>query len=783
MTGAAHEAPTEAPTVAATSAAALDRTSSLPGLASVRVVELGGEPAARTGRVLADLGAKVTRVSPAGRADPLAQRRAAWLAWTQAKTVTVLDDHDAAALAAGADLVLDTPHDPDSIVLDPTCAPDATWVRITPFGLDGPRSGWRASDLGVMAASGNMFPTGDPDRAPVRAVEPTSYGHVAGEAAFAALSALASGRRQIVDVSMQECVTIANMGGAGRFARSGARGRRIGARIGATREIWPSADGFVSFGIRGGASRAASMRIIASLVREAGIVEPLLEQDWAAWSAESATADDLAAIERAIGAYFATRSMRELYETAVATNLMLAPANTPRELLASPQLAARAFFTSTDEVSHLPHSIARIRTRSGSNRIAARDPSSSSPWAGVKILELGAGAAGPIASRYFAEHGATVLRIESRTRPDFLRAMAVGAKSPHGLEGSELYDALNCAKRDVTLNLKHPDAIALVRRLVVEWADAVAENFAPRAMASFGLDYESLAAIAPGLVMISACLNGQTGPHKDYPGFGGQGAALSGWNWITGWADREPLGPFGTITDSLAPRYVASALAAGLLHRRRTGDGVYIDVSQVECGVFALSPWVVDYCLDGSIATRDGNRSRLAAPHGAFPCADERVDGRTVADRWVAVACHCDAEWNVLAGIIGAADPAFATVAQRLARVDEVEQLVAAYTSTRSRDEVATTLQSVGVEAVPVSDFGDVFADAQLAHRGHFVSLVHPFLGPGSYERSGIRNSDADAGYWRAAPTLGQDNEWVLGDLLGLGTTEIERLKDAGALD
>ena len=123
-----------------------------------------------------------------------------------------------------------------------------------------------------------------------------------------------------------------------------------------------------------------------------------------------------------------------------------------------------------------------------------------------------------------------------------------------------MFDALNCGKRSVTLNLKHPDGHALAKRLVVEWADAVQENFAPRAMRGLGLAYDDLVADKPDLVMISACLNGQTGPHRDYPGFGGQGAALSGFNYLTGWPDREPIGPFGTITDSLAPRFVATAL-------------------------------------------------------------------------------------------------------------------------------------------------------------------------------------------------------------------------------
>src|SRR5436853_324075 len=140
-------------------------------------------------------------------------------------------------------------------------------------------------------------------------------------------------------------------------------------------------------------------------------------------------------------------------------------------------------------------------------------------------------------------------------------------------------------------------------------------------MRGFGMDYDSLAAEKPDIVMVSACLQGQTGPHRDYPGFGGQGAALSGFNFLTGWSDREPLGPFGTITDSLAPRFVAAALAAGLLYRRRTGDGVYLDLSQVEAAAWSLSPWLLAYKVQGRIGQRPGNDNPRARVHGAFPRA------------------------------------------------------------------------------------------------------------------------------------------------------------------
>jgi crotonobetainyl-CoA:carnitine CoA-transferase CaiB-like acyl-CoA transferase len=749
-------------------------------LDGLRVVDLGDDPGARAARVLGDLGATVVRVvPPAG--DPLTGNVAR--AWNAGKQVVVLDAADPALdeLLAATDIVVDTPHARGVHVLDPSRAPGAVWVSITPFGLAGPRASWRATDLGAMAASGNMFCTGDPDRAPVRCTEPTGYAHSGPEAAFAALTALWTGVPQRVDVSMQEVVLIANMSIAARFPQTGFRGSRRGANIGRTREIWPALDGFVSFGLRGGKARVPSLELISKL-------SGLPPRDWSGWNPNTATDEELEEIQKHVGAYFAQHTMQELYELACETNLMLAPANSPREIYQSAQLAARGFFGPVEGVERFPRSCVVVRSADGEVLPAGPSPApangfgrgervpahrTSKPergrraWDGLRILEFGSGAAGPIATRYFAEHGATVLRVESKSRPDFLRVYALGPENPHGLEGAPMYDGLNVGKRNIALNLKHPDAVALVRRLVTEWADAVAENFAPRAMKGFGLDYDTLAEIKPDLVMISACLNGQTGPHKDYPGFGGQGAALGGYNALTGWPDREPVGPHGTITDSLAPRFVAAALAAGLHYRQRTGRGVYLDVSQVESANWSLAPWLLDYELDGVIRLRDGNRNPAAAVHGAFPCADE--DG--LGDRWVAIACWSNDEAAALARVVGVTD----------AVPDEPS--VAAWTATRTRAEVADTLQGLGIEAVPVADFGDLHADPQLAARGHFEPHTHPFLGDGLYERNGFRCSATPSGYDRAGPTLGQDSDWVLHEILGLTAPGIEALRESGAVE
>ena len=786
-------------------------------LSAVKVVDLAGEPAAATCRILADLGAEVTRVEPVG-GDPLRRvppldpagnslRFGVWNAGEKLVQVDGPYDPRLADLLDAADAVVDTPGWPGTLQVDPNSAPRAVWVSVTPFGLDGPRSHWKAGDLGVMASTGNMYCTGDPDRAPVRCTEPTAWAHVGPEAAMATLTALASGRPQHVDVSAQEVVMIASMGHPSRYPRTGSRGRRSGANIGNTREIWPCADGYVSFGLRGGKARVANLQTITRLVTEEGLATPALtDRDWTTYDHTKASPEDLEAISAPIAAYFERHTMADLYEIACDTNLMLAPANSPRELLESRQLAERDFFRTVDGLGTIPRTFVHVTSpddtvvqpgisaaagttpegKAGTERApdaakkgapdAAKKAKKGAPaWTGTTIIEFGTGAAGPIAVRYFAEHGARVVRIESRTRPDFLRTY--GSNGPYGLEGSDMFDSLNVGKFSVTLNLKHPEGAAIARNLIAR-SDAVAENFAPRAMRGFGLNYANLVKDLPGLVMVSSCLQGQTGPHRDYPGFGGQGSALGGYNILTGWPDREPVGPYGTITDSLAPRFVATALAAGLLYKRRTGRGVYLDVSQAEAAVYSLSPWVADFSVNGNIGIRQGNRSNRFSPHGAFRCAGD--------DRWVAIACADDDDWRRLAGVLGIdardADRLGSLDARMKAR-DEVEELVESWTSGRDAGEVTEILQGAGIEAVPVADLGDAFSDPQLSHRGHFVPLVHPLMGECYYERNGFRLSDADAGYERTSPLLGEHNELVLGEILGMSTTEMKRLIEEGILE
>jgi benzylsuccinate CoA-transferase BbsF subunit len=384
-----------------------------------------------------------------------------------------------------------------------------------------------------------------------------------------------------------------------------------------------------------------------------------------------------------------------------------------------------------------------------------------------------------VATRYFAEHGSRVIRIESAKAPDFLRILWMTPGAKHGLDGSPMFHLLNPDKESLTLNLREPEGIALVKRLALEWADVVSENFAPGPMERWGLDAASLRRAKPALICISACLFGQTGSQRSYPGFGGQGSAISGFNHLTGWPDREAIGPAHTITDSLAPRFVALAIASALFDRRRTGRGASIDLSQIETAVYCQSEVLARFSANGEVVTRQGNADDHASPHGIYPCAGD--------DRWIAIAITSDDEWRALRAQLGdpawARDPALDTLAGRLAARASLDARLAEWTRGHEPYPLLQRLQAAGVPAGVVQYEADLLEDAQLAHRGHWIPTQHAHLGTLLVERAGFRLSDATGGFTHCGPLLGEHTDAILRDVLGLETAEISRLRAGGVLE
>jgi crotonobetainyl-CoA:carnitine CoA-transferase CaiB-like acyl-CoA transferase len=399
------------------------------------------------------------------------------------------------------------------------------------------------------------------------------------------------------------------------------------------------------------------------------------------------------------------------------------------------------------------------------------------PLKDVKICDFMWVMAGPASTRIIADYGATIVRIESPTRVDTARTLQPFHGNQLGPDSSGLFANCNAGKFGISLDLGNPASRAVVHDLV-RWADVVTESFSPKAMRAWGFDYEALRAVNPGLIMLSSCLMGQTGPLAKIAGFGNMAAAISGFHNLTGWPDRAPSGVFGAYTDYVAPRYTAMAILAALDHRRRTGQGQYIDQSQAECAIHFLGPAILDYTVNGRVEERVGNSDPAFAPHGVYPAAGD--------DQWVAIVCRNDDDWRRLCAAMENADLAhnshYASAAGRLEHRDAIDSSIAAWTRTLDRSAIESRLQSRGVPAHQVQNSTDAYADPQFAHRGHFVALDHPSLGQFTVEGPRAKLSRTPAAVRRAAPSLGQDNQQVLETILGYDETRITELVASGAL-
>ncbi|SRR5579875_913393 len=397
---------------------------------------------------------------------------------------------------------------------------------------------------------------------------------------------------------------------------------------------------------------------------------------------------------------------------------------------------------------------------------------------GIHVLDFTWVAVGPITTKYLADNGADVIKIESATHIDVLRAAPPYADGRFGVNRSQFFADYNTSKKGVTLNLNHPKARELARRLV-PWADVVVENFTPKVMRAWELDYEHLCRIKPDIIMLSSCLQGQTGPQASMPGFGQLMAALSGFYYISGYGDGDPAPPYGAYTDYITPRFAAAVLLAALDYRRRTGQGQFIDISQYEASLHFLAPALIDYFATGRVLKAQANRSERYAPHGAYRCRDEAG-----AERWISIAVGSDKQWQGLLEVLGnpPCDTRFATMLGRLQNFDALDGFVAAQVKDREVWELTAALQMAGVAAYPVQSCLDLHQDDNLEAFGFWNWLEHKEMGPAPYMGLAHRLSATPGQLRWAAPTLGQHTDEVLREMLGLSAEEIEQLRKDSAL-
>ena len=385
---------------------------------------------------------------------------------------------------------------------------------------------------------------------------------------------------------------------------------------------------------------------------------------------------------------------------------------------------------------------------------------------GIKVADFTHFGIGPMTGRYLADHGATVVHVESATRPDSVRTSPPFRDGAVGLNRSGFFASLNTSKMGLSINLKTERGVDLGRKLAA-WADVVVENFAPGVMVRMGLGYDDLTEVNPDLVMISLTNLGQTGPYAGHPGTGTVAQAVAGLVHVMGWPDRGPVTPFGAIPDFVAPYFGALAVSAALDHRRRTGKGQYIDLSQFEITSWLIAPIILDRIANNREAVRMGNRDPHFAPHGAFPCQGE--------DRWLTIACTSDAEWQALCQVMErpelASNPNFATLKSRQDNEDELERTISTWTREHPAHDTMHLLQKAGVPAGVVEDMAEIYEDPQLEHRQHFPLLDHPEIGPHRPQAHGVRFSETPSEITRA-PLVGEHNEEVLRDLLGLSEEE-----------
>jgi crotonobetainyl-CoA:carnitine CoA-transferase CaiB-like acyl-CoA transferase len=813
-------------------------------LSPYKVLDLSDERGHLCGQILGDLGADVVLVEPptgsfsrhAGpfyKDKPHRDRSLGFWAFNRNKRSITLDLEVEAdrkqlrTLAANVDFLIES-DGPGTLArhglgygdLAPV-NPALIYVSISAFGQDGPKADFPQTDLIVVAAGGPLLLQGDSDRAPLRLTVPQAFLHASADAAAAALIAhherLRSGLGQHVDVSAQESISVAAFSQplVPALRTNGVRRESGGVRAGRflARQVWPARDGYVVAVLWFGPAIGGATGRLMQCVYEHGFCdEATRDTDWMTYDARLTSGEvpvsEYQRLQAIVERFTRTLTKAELFQLALERSLLLAPVATIDEVVNSPHFEARGYWPSiTDpdvgagirfpgpfaKFSETPIVYRRRPPKLGADNgevlseWSRRSPKPQTeleksgtgglPLAGLKVVDLFWAMAGPATTRVLADYGATVVKVESSRRLDTCRTIGPYLDGKFGVETSGLFMNLNAGKLGLTLDLGKAAGRQVFHDLV-RWADVVTESFSPKAMRAWGLDYPALKQIKPDIIMVSSCLMGQTGPFSKFAGYGNLAAAISGFGNLCGWPDRAPAGPYGSYTDCVAPRFTISSILAALEYRRRTGRGQYIDISQAEASMHFLSRAILEYTANGRVQGADANRDRFMAPHGVYPCKEN--------DSWIVIACVNHEHWSALCSLMERkellSDARFATIDARRLNQGDLDPVVAEWTQKFDAAELEAKLRSNQIPAAKVASSADMFADPQLAHRGHFVEVEHARFGKVPVEGWPFKLSRTPGGPRRPSPTLGCDNSYVLETLLGYGADQVQGLLEQAVL-
>ncbi len=682
--------------------------------------------------------------------------------------------------------------------------PDLVLVSVTPFGQDGPYSRYLGEEIIYQALSGCMDITGEPQRAPLQIGVPLAQVAAGLHAFLAAMASLLgpSGRGREIDVSIFESMCSLTEHSPFFWSYRGKLWKRRGNWAGvAGWGLYPCRDGYV--GVVSGIGDAWP-RFIAML----GLDDPALMRQ----SARTTHADELhAAIFRwleGMGKEEAYRLAQERYR------LPFAYLCGPREALTSAQLRSRRFWRAvrqpdvgqlrlpgppfrvagwawnTGAAPRLPPLGRRINWRRRAAVLAAPGivRQTSLPLEGVRVLDFGQVWAGPHCAKVLAQLGAQVIKIESPRRPDLLR----GPTHPHSpsegcypddepgqrpFDRHAYFNDRNLGKLGIALDSAHPAGLEVLRDLVAV-SDVLIENFSPGVMARMGLGQRQVMALNPRIVYLSMPANGNTGPEAAYSGYGITNDLMSGMVKATGYPG-EPQNLGINASDPIAGLHGASAVLAALWVRRKTGKGVFIDLSQRESALRVCFPQILDYQMNGRDAEPMGNHHPSFSPHNAYPCRGE--------DKWICIAVRDDEAWRALVRLMGepglASDPRFASAAQRKLNEESLDAIVSRWTQSWEARELMEALQGAGVPAGAVANAAELMEDPHLLARGFLHDVDHPAAGRRRHLGEGYLMTPP--GYRptpRPAPCFGEHNEMVLKEVLNYSPQRIRALLASGVI-